>query len=122
MDDARKVIAQVVTVARASHNSQLELGGSITQAVAQSASGKPPDVSEAWTRLNMLVSEASTAGFSELKLEADLALGELELRTGKVSAGRARLEALRKESSEDGVIFVSLKASAAIRSLNQAEN
>jgi len=122
LDDARKVIAQVVTVARASHNSQLELGGSITQAVAQSASGKPPDVGEAWTRLNTLVSEASTAGFSELKLEADLALGELELRTGKVSAGRARLEALRKESSEDGVIFVSLKASAAIRSLNQAEN
>src|SRR6266404_3136877 len=122
LDDARKVIAQVVTVARASHNSQLELGGSITQAVAQSASGKPPDVGEAWTRLNTLVSEASTAGFSELKLEADLALGELELRTGKVSAGRARLEALRKESSEDGVIFMSLKASAAIRSLNQAEN
>jgi eukaryotic-like serine/threonine-protein kinase len=122
LDDARTIIAQVVTVARASHNSQLELGGSITQAVAQSASGKPPDVGEAWTRLNTLVSEASTAGFSELKLEADLALGELELRTGKVSAGRARLEALRKESSEDGVIFVSLKASAAIRSLNQAEN
>src|SRR5207302_4421405 len=70
LGDARKVIGQVVTVARASHNSQLELGGSITQAVAQSASGKPADVSEAWTRLNMLVSEASTAGFSELKLEA----------------------------------------------------
>jgi hypothetical protein len=98
------------------------LGGSITQAVAQAASGKPADVSEAWTRLNILASEASAAGFSELKLEADLALGELELRTGKASAGRARLEALRKESDEDGVVLVSLKASAAIRSLNQAEN
>lgn len=122
LDDARKTIGQVMAIAKASHNSQLELAGSITQAVAQSASGKPADVSEIWTRLNGLVAEASTAGFSELALEASLALGEIELRTGKLSAGRARLEALRKESGDDGVLLVSLKASEALRSINHAAN
>jgi DNA-binding winged helix-turn-helix (wHTH) protein/tetratricopeptide (TPR) repeat protein/TolB-like protein len=122
LDDARKTIGQVMAIAKASHNPQLELACSITQAVAESASGKPGDVSEAWTRLNRLVTEASTAGFSQLALEAILALGEMELKTGKLSAGRARLEALRKESSEDGVVLVSLKASAALRSVNQVAN
>lgn len=120
--DARKTVGQVMATAESSHNLELELAGAITQAVAQSASGKPAEVSEAWTQLNRLVTETSRAGFSELALEASLALGEIELRTGKLSVGRTRLEALRKESGDDGVHLISLKASAALRSINQTAN
>src|SRR5216683_3640580 len=52
LNDARKPLEQVLAVAKTSHNSQLELAGSIMQAVAQSASGKPADLSEASERLN----------------------------------------------------------------------
>jgi DNA-binding winged helix-turn-helix (wHTH) protein/tetratricopeptide (TPR) repeat protein len=119
LSESRKIVAQVMAIAKTSHNSQLELAGSITQAVAQSASGMAGDVSEACARLARLVGEASTAGFSELALETSLALGEIELTRGKVSAGRARLEALQKESGDNGVRVVSAKASAALRSVPQ---
>jgi len=117
LGESRKIAAQVMAIAKASHNSQLELAGTITQAVAQSASGTAEDVNEACARLARLVGEASAAGFSELALETNLALGKIELTTGKVSAGRARLEALRKESGDHGVRVVSEKASAALRSV-----
>src|SRR6266851_3435894 len=122
LDDARKALEQVMAIAKTSHNSQLELAGSIMQAVAQSASGKPADLSEASERLNRLIAEANTAAFRELALEASLALGEIELRMGKLPTGRARLEALKKQSDDDGDLLVSLKASKALRSIHQAAN
>jgi DNA-binding winged helix-turn-helix (wHTH) protein/tetratricopeptide (TPR) repeat protein/TolB-like protein len=120
--DARTVIEQVMTIANASHNSQMELASSITHAVAQSASGKPADLSEASERLNKLIGEANTAAFTELALEASLALGEIELRMGKLPTGRARLDALKKKSEDEGVLLVSLKASTALRSIHRAAN
>jgi hypothetical protein len=122
LDDARRTVEQVLAVAKASHNSQLELAGSITQAMTESSSGRSNDMSEAWTRLNRLVTEACTAGFSELALEARLALGQLELRRGKLSAGRTRLEALKRAAGQDGVVLISLQAAAALRSIEQAQN
>jgi hypothetical protein len=69
-----------------------------------------------------LIAEANTAAFTELAMEASLALGEIELRMGKLPTGRARLEALKKQSDDNGVLLVSLKASAALRSIHQAAN
>jgi len=122
LGDARTVIEQVMTIAKASHNSQLELASSITHAVTQSASGKTADLSEASERLNKLIAEANTAAFTELALEASLALGEIELRMGKLPTGRARLDALKKKSEDEGVLLVSLKASAALRSIHKPAN
>jgi DNA-binding winged helix-turn-helix (wHTH) protein/tetratricopeptide (TPR) repeat protein len=119
---ARRPLEEVMAIAKASHSSQLELAGSITQALAQSASGKPAEVVEASERLTRSIAEANTAGFSELALEASLALGEVELRMGKLPTGRTRLEALKKESENEGIILVSLRASEALRSIHQAGN
>jgi DNA-binding winged helix-turn-helix (wHTH) protein/tetratricopeptide (TPR) repeat protein/TolB-like protein len=122
LDDARKALGEVMDAAKTSHNSQLELAGSITQAVAQSASGKSADLREASERLNRLIAKANTAAFTELALEASLALGEIELTMGNLPTGRARLEALKKQSDDGGIVLVSLKASAALRSIHQAAN
>ena len=119
---ARKPLEEVMAIAKASHSSQLELAASITQALVQSASGKPAEVVEASERLNRSIAEANTAGFSELALEAGLALGEIELRMGKLPTGRMRLEALKKRSENDGILLVSLRASAALRSIHQSAN
>jgi DNA-binding winged helix-turn-helix (wHTH) protein/tetratricopeptide (TPR) repeat protein/TolB-like protein len=120
--EARKIVEQVLAIAKTSHNSQLELAGSITKARVESASGVASDVNEACARLTRLVGETSAAGFSELALESSLALGEIELNAGRVSAGRARLEALQKQSGDVGVIAVSQKAGAALRALDHASN
>jgi DNA-binding winged helix-turn-helix (wHTH) protein/tetratricopeptide (TPR) repeat protein len=119
LDEARKGLEQVMAIAKTSHNSQLELACSMIQAVARSASGKPADLSEASEWLKRVIAEANTAAFAELALEASLALGEIELRMGKLPSGRARLEALKKQSDDDGTLLVSLKASAALRSIHQ---
>jgi hypothetical protein len=69
-----------------------------------------------------LSAEANTAAFRELALEASLALGEIEVRTGKLPTGRARLEALKKQSDVDGVLLISLKANAALQSVHRVAN
>jgi len=122
LNDARKPLEQVLAVAKTSHNAQLELAGSILWAEVQSASGKPADLIEASERLNRLLAEANTTAFKELALEASLALGEIEVRTGKLPTGRARLEALKKQSDVDGVLLISLKANAALQSVHRAAN
>jgi len=122
LNDARKHLEQVMAVAKTSHNAQLELAGSILWAEVQSASGKPADLIEASERLNRLLAEANTTAFKELALEATLALGEIEVRTGKLPTGRARLEALKKQSDVDGVLLISLKANAALQSVHRAAN
>jgi hypothetical protein len=122
LNDARKPLEQVLADGKTSHNAQLELAGSILWAEVQSASGKPADLIEASERLNRLLAEANTAAFRELALEASLALGEIEVRTGKLPTGRARLEALKKQSDVDGVLLISLKASAALQSVHRAAN
>ena len=122
LKDARKHLEQVIAVAKTSHNAQLELAGSILWAEIQSASGRPADLIEASERLNRLSAEANSAAFKELALEASLALGKIEVRTGKLPTGRARLEALKKQSDVAGVLLISLKANAALQSVHRAAN
>ena len=122
LNDARKHLEQVMAVAKTSHNAQLELAGSILWAEIQSASGRPADLIEASERLNRLSAEANSATFKELALEASLALGEIEVRTGKLPTGRARLEALKKQSDVDGVLLISLKANLALQSVHRVAN
>jgi hypothetical protein len=47
--------------------------------------------------------------------DARLALGELEIRSGKTSAGHARLAALEKESRHKGFLLVARKAAVAAK-------
>jgi hypothetical protein len=54
-------------------------------------------------------------------LEARLALGEMELRSGNPKAGRTHLETLEEEASGQGFQLIVQKATAALGSVeNQA--
>jgi serine/threonine protein kinase len=61
------------------------------------------------------LTEAQKYGFVPIEFEIRLALGEIEIKSGKVDAGKARLSALQNEASEKGFFLVAQKAQAAAR-------
>ena len=62
-----------------------------------------------------MLSDATKYGFIGYELEAKLALGELEMNSGKTAAGRLLLASLQKEAVANGFLSISRKAAAASR-------
>ena len=82
----------------------------ITLAQVTAVGGKIPvarrDLSEA-------LAQAKRHGFPEDEFQAALSLGELEMRSNNVSAGREQLRALEKSATARGFLFFAHKASLA---------
>jgi eukaryotic-like serine/threonine-protein kinase len=110
--DARKTIDQVIGFAKGSHDQELELTATIIAAQEQAASGSAQDAAESQMRLGRVINNARGAGFEDVVFEARLALGEIELSSGNVVAGRARLEALKKDCSNAGVFLIARRAAS----------
>jgi serine/threonine protein kinase/Tfp pilus assembly protein PilF len=68
---------------------------------------------EAIQKLVTVLAEATKAGFVGDQLEIRLALGEIEMKSGKTGAGRARLAALEKEAAKKDFQLIARKAAAA---------
>jgi eukaryotic-like serine/threonine-protein kinase len=123
ISEAKKNVDDVMKSAKDSHDQELELNAAIAAARIQAASGSVHDVSESKRQLNRSVVDAIAAGFADVAFEARLALGQVELNSGSLAAGRARLEALEKDSRVAGLVIAAQKASAALRAIsNQAAN
>ncbi len=60
--------------------------------------------------LQKLKKEISHAGFTALGMEADLAIGQAELRAGRYSEARVRLAALSRDAKAKGFILISQEA------------
>ena len=67
---------------------------------------------EARSSLKDALAQAKTAGFKGAELEAQLALGEVELKAGDISGGRTRLLALEQEAESRGFGLLAKKAAA----------
>jgi tetratricopeptide (TPR) repeat protein len=93
-----------------SRSSITRLTSSITGARLLLARGK---AAEAIAPAAAAEAEAARTGFVVYALEARLALGEAEIRAGKVAAGRARLKSLEKEATERGFVLIGRKAARA---------
>jgi hypothetical protein len=65
--------------------------------------------------LESTLTEAQKFGYVPIEFEIRLALGEIEIKSGKADAGRARLSALQNEASGKGFFLVAQKAQAAGR-------
>jgi hypothetical protein len=63
-------------------------------------------------RLEEIAAEARRTGLKVYELEALLALGELERRSARAAAGRARLRAVEAEARALGLNLVARRASA----------
>jgi hypothetical protein len=113
--DARKIVDQVMGVAAATHNRELELSAALTAARVRAASRIPSETDDSLRRLDRVITDASTTRFEEIALEARLAKGEIEMGTTDSSVGRAYLEALRKDAASEGFQLIAQKASAALQ-------
>jgi len=92
----------------------------ITAALVRQVSGRASDRLEAAKNLEGVLAEAKKAGFLGYELEAELALGEIELQSGNIVGARRRLEALEGRAVAQGFGLIARKAAAALQSKDRA--
>jgi tetratricopeptide (TPR) repeat protein len=112
LGEARQAAARATALSRRSQSQRVRLAVAIVSARVQAASGAAGDTAAALRSLRAVRAEAEKADRRGLSLEAELALGEVELRAGQSAAGRARLEALEREATARGFRLVAGKAAA----------
>jgi hypothetical protein len=54
-------------------------------------------------------------GFAAVELDADLALGEVEIASGQTAQGRSRLESVERQARSKGFLLIANQAAAARR-------
>jgi hypothetical protein len=74
------------------------------------AAGK---AAQAISTLDGVLAETKRFGYIPYEYEARLALGQTEIKSGKVEAGRGRLKALEKEARDRDFILIANKAAKA---------
>ncbi|HEY6251384.1 MAG TPA: tetratricopeptide repeat protein [Candidatus Angelobacter sp.] len=116
LGDARAAAERAVWLSAKSQEPLIRLFVAIVAARVASdpAAGASKQISAAALhRLQSILAEAHKFGFFELELEAQLAMGEIEMRSGRTTAGRARLAALAKAASAKDYGLIARKAAAA---------
>ena len=78
--------------------------------------GQMGNYGEAFKILEAVHSEASHFGYAEFDLESRLRLGEIELRSGKQTAGREHLTQLHTDAKARGFALIARKAAQGIES------
>ena len=73
------------------------------------------DLANAQKLLDAALAEASKANLLYFQYDARLALGELEIKSGRVGAGRARLTTLVKDAQGKGFLLIARKAASVLK-------
>lgn len=110
LGDARRTVDRAGELSRRVQNRHVRLALAVTDARVRAATGQP---AEAVRRLEAALAETRAIGFVDLELEARLALGELDLASNRVAAGRARLKEVEEEAARRGFLLVARRAAAA---------
>jgi ATP/maltotriose-dependent transcriptional regulator MalT len=108
--EAQNAMDRATRLAQKSDSREIHLAAAMTAARVQAGTGKS---NEAMRSLAQVVAEATKFRLINLQFEARLALGEIEMKSGKTAAGRARLETLQKEAEAKGYRLLARKAAAA---------
>ena len=107
---AERSVALATTLAATAQERDIFLSVAICAARVRAASGKR---TEAVNNLEAIIPEAAKLGFVEDEFEARLAIGEIEIESGRAAAGRARLAALERDAAARGFLLIARKAAAA---------
>ncbi len=110
LEPAAEDSSRATALLEATENAVARLRVATRTAEVAAASG---DLVGALGSLRTTVGEAKARGFVDLHLEAELALGKVELATADRSAARARLVAVAKRAREHGFELLAGKALAA---------
>ena len=87
------------------------LAASTTAEPIRVAAGRS-SVTQAVANLEKTISEARKVGYAETALEAMLAVGELEMKSGAVSRGRMHLQAVQQEAHRRGLMILAGRAAS----------
>lgn len=113
LKQAREELQSAKAMAAGSQNETSKSAVGIADAILEAASGRP-SVGE--KKLEAVVAQETKSGNLAGQFEAQLALGELELKTGSEQAGRARLQALKKEAEAKGFARIARQTGSAPKS------
>ncbi len=108
-DDAFQEVTKTAPMAGKSQNLSAQLGFAVARSRSEAASGK---IGAAKTILKEALAKSTRSGYVGDQFECRLALEEIELKSGKSAASRARLEQLQKEAKEKGFDLIARKAAA----------
>jgi eukaryotic-like serine/threonine-protein kinase len=106
-DDAFKEVGKTASIAAKSQNLSVQLAFAAAKARAEAAS---QEIGAAKIILKEALAKATRSGYVGYQFESRLALEEIELKSGKSPASRARLEQLQKEAKEKGFDLIARKA------------
>ena len=117
LEDAQKAINRAVSLTARSQEPLIRLFVAIIAARVQAAASTNPatrtNPAGSLRKLQLILDEARKFGFFELELEGELAIGEIEMRSGRTATGRARLAALEKTARAKAYVLIARKAVAA---------
>jgi eukaryotic-like serine/threonine-protein kinase len=113
--EALEAVGRSQAHAQVSDNRLLRLSVAIASTRVRAATEAPVVIADASKSLETVRLDAAKYGFATVGLEARLAQGEIEMRAGSVTAGRARLSALEREARARGFGLIARKAAAARR-------
>jgi tetratricopeptide (TPR) repeat protein len=111
--NASDVAAKLVSRSEDRH---LRFAAVVTAARLRAASRQPAEVGAALQALERTRAEAATSGLLKDEYEAALALGTLEISSGRAVAGKARLRTLATGAEAKGFGLVAGRAQQALRS------
>jgi len=119
--EAKENVSRAMQFAERSHDLDISLMSRMMSARIDAVGGNAVQRKEAAKRLNAVAQQAKTAEFVYAALEARLALGEMELKSGNPKAGRTHLETLEEDASGQGFQLIVQKATAVLGAVeNQA--
>jgi serine/threonine protein kinase/tetratricopeptide (TPR) repeat protein len=107
--EARQMMAAALERAHKTADKATLLMVTIANSRLQAESG---DVLDAVQSLEKLVSEAQKYDYGPLQFEGRLALGEVEIKAGHVSSGRAQLSSLQRDARSKGFLLIARYAGA----------
>lgn len=113
--ESQQVVKYAMELANKSQNPAIRNALTITAARIQAASGGPSERAAAAKSLMAAQAAAAKVGNLNDQFEARLAIGEVEMKGGNLSSGRAHLEALQREATAKGFNLIARKAAAARR-------
>ncbi len=105
--DALKEVGKTAPIAGKSQNLSVQLAFATARARTEAVS---QEVGAAKTLLKEALVKATRSGYVGDQLESRLAFEEIESKSGKSAASRARLEQLRKDAKEKGFDLIARKA------------
>jgi len=108
-EEAFKEAGKTAPLAAKSQNLSVQLAFAAARARSEAAS---QEMGTAKTILKGALAKATRSGYVGYQLESRLALEEIELKSGKSAASRARLEQLQKDAKAKGFDLIAGKAAA----------